>query len=329
MVKRFWRWLKPFFKPAPKSGARPKADSQAGQYVRSFLFLRFTIGLLGVTLPVALVVLDWTIFHAHPGTHDPRGSMSQYYYSGFREVFTVTLGTIAFFLFAYKFTEKNLDNLLSIFAGLAGMLIPLFPTGIPGDIDPPPKLTPIQHGIDHRFGLGTTQSIHYGATISFLLFLGGICILFGLREGERLPHGNWIPTRVWGIFHLVCAGLIGLAGLWILAIIHINHLGPIHDFGPLIHGPYQSVLFGEVLATMAFGASWLAKGAEINYLFFGRDEPVRFRLETVDGRPAEPAQMTSAVPSPGDTIPLGARMLRVLEVRDGEPPVLVVEDVAG
>jgi len=26
-------------------------------------------------------------------------------------VFTVTIGTIAFFLFAYEITEKNLDNL--------------------------------------------------------------------------------------------------------------------------------------------------------------------------------------------------------------------------
>jgi hypothetical protein len=269
MVKRFWRWLKPFFKPAPKPEGRPKADSQAGQYVRSFLFLRFMIGLLGLSLPLALVILDWKFFHAHPGTHDPRGSMSQYYYSGFREVFTVTFGTIAFFLFAYKFTEKNLDNLLSICAGLAGMLIPLFPTGVPGDINPSPKLTPIQHG----FGPSTTQTIHYAATTFFLLFLGGICILFGLREGERSPHGNRIPTRVWGVFHFVCASLIGAAGLWVLATMHINHLGPIRDVGPLIHGPYQSVFIGELVATMAFGASWLAKGAEINYLFFGRDEP--------------------------------------------------------
>lgn len=269
MVKRFWRWLNPFFKPAPKSEGRPKADSQAGQYVRSFLFLRFMIGLLGLSLPLALVFLDRLFFHAHPGTHDPRGSMSQYYYSGFREVFTVTLGTIAFFLLAYKFTEKNLDNLLSLCAGLAGMLIPLFPTGIPGDIDPPPNLTPIQNGIPG--GPGTTQTIHYAATTFFLLFLGGICILFGLREGKRLPHGNKIPTRVWGVFHLVCAVFIGGAGLWVLLTIHINHLGPIH--GPVIHGPYQSVLIGELVATMAFGASWLAKGFEINYLFFGRDEP--------------------------------------------------------
>jgi hypothetical protein len=60
----------------------------------------------------------------------------------------------------------------------------------------------------------------------------------------------------------------------------------------------------------------------------------RFRLETADGRPAEPAQLTSAVPnmSPGDTIPLGRRTLRVVDVRDDDgeqPPVLVVEDMAG
>jgi hypothetical protein len=56
----------------------------------------------------------------------------------------------------------------------------------------------------------------------------------------------------------------------------------------------------------------------------------RFRLETTDGNPAEPPTMMSAVPSmrPGDTIPLGPRTLRVIEVRDDDadqPPVLVVE----
>jgi hypothetical protein len=42
-----------------------------------------------------------------------------------------------------------------------------------------------------------------------------------------------------------------------------------------------------------------------------------FRLETMDGAPAEPPTLTAAVPNwrPGDTIPLGARMLRVVDVR--------------
>jgi hypothetical protein len=58
----------------------------------------------------------------------------------------------------------------------------------------------------------------------------------------------------------------------------------------------------------------------------------RFRLETVDGEPAEPPTFSAAVPtwSVGDTIPLGGRTLRVVGHRDDDadqPPVLVVEDV--
>ena len=59
-----------------------------------------------------------------------------------------------------------------------------------------------------------------------------------------------------------------------------------------------------------------------------------FRLETVEGEPAEPPTLSAAVPNwkPGDTIALGKRMLRVVALRDVDgdaPPVLVVEDIAG
>jgi hypothetical protein len=58
-----------------------------------------------------------------------------------------------------------------------------------------------------------------------------------------------------------------------------------------------------------------------------------FRLETRDGLPAEPPAFTSSVPNwrPGDTIPLGGRTLRVVDVRDDDtdqPPVLIVEGAA-
>jgi hypothetical protein len=59
-----------------------------------------------------------------------------------------------------------------------------------------------------------------------------------------------------------------------------------------------------------------------------------FRLETADGGQADPPKLESAVPNwgAGDTIPLGARTLRVVDVRYDEADdaaVLVVEDVAG
>jgi hypothetical protein len=56
-----------------------------------------------------------------------------------------------------------------------------------------------------------------------------------------------------------------------------------------------------------------------------------YRLELEDGTPANPPTLSTAVPTwrAGDTIPLGHRILRVVDVRDDDadqPPVLVVED---
>jgi hypothetical protein len=59
----------------------------------------------------------------------------------------------------------------------------------------------------------------------------------------------------------------------------------------------------------------------------------RLRLETVEGDPASPPTLASAVSDwrVGDEIPLGHRSLRVVAVRDenaDQPPLLVVEDVS-
>jgi hypothetical protein len=56
-----------------------------------------------------------------------------------------------------------------------------------------------------------------------------------------------------------------------------------------------------------------------------------FRLELEDGTRADPPTFETAVHiwRRGDTIPLGRRTLRVVDVRDDDadqPPVLVVED---
>ena len=56
-----------------------------------------------------------------------------------------------------------------------------------------------------------------------------------------------------------------------------------------------------------------------------------FRLETVDGVPAEPRTLEAAVPNwqAGDVISLGRRQLRVVGTRDDDAdksPVLIVED---
>jgi hypothetical protein len=59
-----------------------------------------------------------------------------------------------------------------------------------------------------------------------------------------------------------------------------------------------------------------------------------FELEHSDGTPADTPSLTTVAPSwrRGDTIPLGRRALRVVDVRDGDGPdarvVLVVEHMS-
>jgi hypothetical protein len=53
-----------------------------------------------------------------------------------------------------------------------------------------------------------------------------------------------------------------------------------------------------------------------------------YKLEHADGTPADPPTLHTVVPnwSPGDTIPLGSKTLRVIEVRDdSDRAVLIVE----
>jgi hypothetical protein len=53
-----------------------------------------------------------------------------------------------------------------------------------------------------------------------------------------------------------------------------------------------------------------------------------FKLEHEDGTPADPPMFTSAVPDwrPGNTVELGRKTLRVIEVRDdSDGAVLIVE----
>jgi hypothetical protein len=86
--------------------------------------------------------------------------------------------------------------------------------------------------------------------------------------------------------------------------------------------------FGHGLGTQRMLASSVRPQAE------GRDRMAGFlfRLETVEGEPANPPTLEAAVPNwgVGDRIYLGGRTLQVIGRRDDDadqPPVLVVENV--
>jgi hypothetical protein len=208
------------------------------RYVRSYLVLRICVGVLGVALPLVLVFGDGLVFGARPF---PRDSLSAYYYSGTRDLFVGSLIATGIFLITYKVTERGLDNTLSTVAGGTAILIALCPTKRPAaDV----ALTPLQAKLGETFLL----VVHFTCATIFIVTLGEICFVFGVREGRRRRRvgARWSP-EAWRIYHWFCAGTIALAVAWVIGT-------------QIARWPRTSLLWGEAISVWAFGASWFMKG---------------------------------------------------------------------
>ena len=238
----------------PDVAVEPRPPDEP-RYVRSYVFTRFSIGLIGVLLPPLLVLLEPALFDGQPF---PRGSLSAYYYSGVRELFVGGLWAIGVFLFVYKFLDFSWESLLSSLAGIAAVVVAVFPTERPGDGI---TLTPFQV----KLGEPAVTAIHYGAAIAFIALLIPIVLFFARDEGKR-GHRNWQG------FHTVSAAFIAFGAV-------------LAAFAGITGGPDKGVLFGEWIAIWAFGAAWLAKGAEWKVLF---ERPAAQSVVSADSPPDSP-----------------------------------------
>jgi hypothetical protein len=182
-----------FLQPVETVHPRP-ADSHTARYVRSFLILRTVVGVLGIALPFLLVLVEGVWFDGSPFL---RESLSAYYYSGARELFVGGLSAIGVFLFTYKVAESNLDNTLSLLAGLSVVVVALFPTSRPSGLI---GLTAVQD----RLGESVVAGIHFSAAGLFILSLALISYFFGKREGRPREGGppRQRSLRFWRKFPL-------------------------------------------------------------------------------------------------------------------------------
>ncbi|MEV6348982.1 hypothetical protein [Actinoplanes sp. NPDC051851] len=235
--------LTPVPRPDPdvlrQAAAHPESDPV---YIWSYLLSRTVVGFLGLALPVVLILGD-VFFLA--GSPTARGSLSAYYHSGMRDVFVGTLWVTGVFLLTYKVFSRNLENLLSSLAGIAAILVAIFPTGLPPGHEN--EATPLQL----RLGETAVERVHFTAAFVFIGLLAVICCFFARREsrrdevdpGREHMFGSWF----WGPFHYVCAGLV-VAAVIFMAIT-------------------RQLLIGETVAIVAFGLSWFAKGSELRTLY--------------------------------------------------------------
>jgi hypothetical protein len=204
----------------------------------SYQNLRRTIGYLGIFLPIVLVLLSWIPYFGI----DIKPSISDYYYTPLRELFTGTLCAVGLFLFSYRghpssgfFNENSLTN-------LAGVLI----YGV--------ALFPMEAECDHfkifsLVGANTSfwNAFHLILAGLFFIALAALSWFFftkdyrndGYKEPQLKRKRNWVYKGC-ALGILLSLGLIGL-NFWLKV------------------SPYAIILF-EATSLWFFGISWLVKG---------------------------------------------------------------------
>ena len=200
--------------------------------------LRKAIGYLGITLPVLLVVLSFIAFF---DTQVQR-SISDYYYTNLRDIFTGTLAAVGLFMISYKGHRnpsilKN-DQLLTNIAGIMAIGVALIP--VTRDLESQKIYTLIPYHFDW---LGW---LHYG----FAAMLFGIFALLAINVftiGQNKAEDIPVSTLNENNLYRVCG----------IAIIILMILVPISEVFELF--PYSTLIL-EALALFFFGTAWLIKG---------------------------------------------------------------------
>jgi len=133
--------------------------------VRSYLFLRKGVGILGVALPFVLIIGAIILDHHLELSY----SLSAYYYSVMGSVFVGSLWAIGIFLICYQY--DHLDNIVSNIAGICVIGVSLFPTT--------------------RDGVTATQQqemigkVHFLFATGFLLALAFMAVLFTRKNPDQ------------------------------------------------------------------------------------------------------------------------------------------------
>jgi hypothetical protein len=207
-------------------------------YLESWFLIRLVVGLLGLLMPLVLIAGNALLFSGAPA---PLGSLSAYYHTGMRDVFVGVLWVIGVFLITYMSFHWNWDNVITILAGVAAIIVATCPTNAPaGGIQ-----TPLQQ----KIGQGIVAHFHFGAAAVFVVLLAIMSFRFGRREDEIGRN------RGWRILHGAC-GTVILAAVALLAV---AEWAGVHTIGGL-----SVLLIVEVVTTVAFGISWLVKGGELS-----------------------------------------------------------------
>lgn len=203
--------------------------------VISYKFLRVTVGVLGMGMPLILYAGGKLIFGL--GVQE---SLSAYYHTAMRDVLVGILFALGVFLLSYKGYGRADDiagNLACIFAiGVA-----LFPTLREGETSEIAQRISVAH---HVFAALFLLNLTY-----FALFL--------FTKSNKKPSETTPLKRIRNMIYRACGGVM-LLSILLLAIYFLAQGGE----GPFL-GSSVPIFWLETVAIIAFGISWFVKSEVI------------------------------------------------------------------
>ncbi|MFO7659051.1 MAG: hypothetical protein R6W78_18475 [Bacteroidales bacterium] len=206
--------------------------------IASYRRIRRAIGYLGISLPIILVIMSLIPFFKTP----VQSSISSYYYSNLREIFTGTLCAVGLFLIRYTGFKSSAfwknDNLLTNIAGYLAFGVAFFPVNPDNWAEKVYTLVPLN--------IKLIGYMHYGFASLFFLVLAIISInvfTIGQKADDKIRKSLINENNIYkgsGYLMLFFIGLI-----------------PVFSYLRLFS---SSTLLLEALALILFGISWLVKG---------------------------------------------------------------------
>ena len=239
-----------------------KIDNKEVKIERDDIFtyrrIRRAIGYLGLSLPILLVALSFIPFFKT----SLQPSISDYYFTNLREIFTGTLCAVGLFLICYKGSKnasfwKN-DGLLTNIAGIMAIGVALLPMN-PDDFAV--KIYTLFPYPEKWLGW-----LHYGFAALLFLIMALLSInvfTIGQKNETRAPKSILNENNIYRF-----------CGYSILVFIVMV---PISEEFRLFQ--YSTLIF-EALALFAFGSAWLIKGralgdqGEIGRKLYQENNPV-------------------------------------------------------
>jgi hypothetical protein len=208
---------------------------ESNRLIISYMTLRQAIGVLGVLLPLAVMLLGGGFEHI-------KDSISAYYYSSAQDIFVGTLAIVGAFLVAYKGYDRK-DQIVTSLSGLCALGVAVFPCG------DTPKPTSGIFKLDDAL----SRHIHvaFAVTLFLLLAYTSLFLFTKTRDKESMTPRK----KLRNVFYRICGTIMVVA----LAAGGVFWLAP----GLTQSVGFPPILVVEALCLGAFGISWLLKGEAI------------------------------------------------------------------